>query len=89
MGAMVCGRAVVTTDAGDIPYLVEDGKTAFPMRRGDESTLVQRVAQMITDRELCQRMGDPGRVKAEREFGLERLGSETLSAYRTFGWEDA
>ena len=89
MEAMASGRAVVATDAGDIPYLVEDGKTGFVVRREDESTLVDRVAQMITDRKLCQRMGDAGRVKAEREFELNCLVSETLAAYRAFGWEAA
>ena len=38
MEAMACGRAVVATDAGDVPHLVEDGKTGFVVRRGDDLT---------------------------------------------------
>jgi glycosyltransferase involved in cell wall biosynthesis len=33
MEAMACGRAVVATDAGDVPHLVEDGKTGFVVHR--------------------------------------------------------
>jgi glycosyltransferase involved in cell wall biosynthesis len=33
MEAMACGRAVVATDSGDVPSLVEDGKTGFVVRR--------------------------------------------------------
>jgi glycosyltransferase involved in cell wall biosynthesis len=88
MEAMACGRAVVATDAGEVPLLVEDGKTGFVVRRGDEAMLVTRLATLFKDRDLCRRMGDAGRAKAEREFGLERLVSETLAAYRVVGWKD-
>jgi glycosyltransferase involved in cell wall biosynthesis len=88
MEAMSCGRAVVSTDAGDIPRLVEDGKTGFVVRRGDDEALVECMVRLITDRELCRSMGEAGRVKAEQEFGLERLVSETLATYRSAGWID-
>jgi hypothetical protein len=45
------------------------------------------MATLLTDRDLCRRMGEASRAKAEREFGLDRLVSETLAAYRTAGWE--
>lgn len=89
MEAMACGRAVVATDAGDIPSLVEDGQTGFVVPHGDTAMLVERMTTLITDRDLCQRMGNAGRVKAEREFGLDRLVDETLAAYRASGWQDA
>ena len=89
MEAMACGRAVVAMDAGDIPSLVEDGKTGFVVRRGDDAKLVGSHGALITDRDLCRRMGEAGRAKAEREFGLDRLVSETLAAYRAAGWKDA
>jgi len=86
MEAMAFGRAVVATDAGDVPYLVEDGKTGFVVRRGDDAMLVERMATLIMDHDLCRRMGEAGRVKAEREFGLDRLVSDTLAAYQAIGW---
>lgn len=89
MEAMACGRAVAATDAGDIPSLIEDGTTGFVVPRGDTAMLVERMATLMTDRGLCQRMGEAGRVKAEREFGLDRLVEETLAAYRASGWKDA
>jgi hypothetical protein len=46
------------------------------------------MAMLITDRELCRRMGEAGRIKAEREFGLDRLVAETLAAYHRAGWKD-
>lgn len=49
MEAMACGRAVVATDAGDVPSLVEDGKTGFVVPRGDEATLLARIVTLMTD----------------------------------------
>jgi glycosyltransferase involved in cell wall biosynthesis len=89
MEAMACGRAVVATDVGDIPDLVEDGKTGFVVRRTDEAMLVECIGKLISDRDLCRRMGKAGRAKAEREFGLDRLVGETLAAYRAAGWKDS
>jgi glycosyltransferase involved in cell wall biosynthesis len=88
MEAMACGRAVVATDVGDVPYLVEDGTTGFVVRRGDDTALVACMATLITKIDLCRLMGEAGRVKAEREFRLERLVAETLAAYRASGWKD-
>jgi glycosyltransferase involved in cell wall biosynthesis len=87
--AMACGRAVVGTDVGDIASLVEDGKTGFIVSRGDDAKLVERIENLIVDRELCRNMGEAGRAKAEREFGLDHLVSASLGAYRMAGWNDA
>ena len=86
MEAMACGRPVVATDAGDIPTLVEDGKTGFVVRRGDDGELVRKLATLIQNRELCQTMGCNAREKAENEFGVDRLVRETFAAYRAAGW---
>jgi len=88
MEAMACGRAVVATDAGDASSLIEDGKSGFVVRRGDDQALTDRMAALIMDQDLCRRMGEAGRVKAEREFGLDRLVEETLAAYRTAAFSE-
>jgi glycosyltransferase involved in cell wall biosynthesis len=86
--AMACGRAVVATDAGDVPYLIDDGKTGFVVSRQDEIALADRMAILLADRALSRRMGEAGRLKAEQEFTLERLVSETFAVYRAEGWKD-
>ncbi|MGE3539046.1 MAG: glycosyltransferase family 4 protein [Candidatus Tectimicrobiota bacterium] len=86
MEAMACGRAVVAMAAGDVPAIVEDGKTGFVVPQDDEARLLHCLATLITDRQLCRRMGEASRRKAEYAFGLDRLVTETLAAYRTAGW---
>ena len=89
MEGMACGRAVVATDAGDVSSLIDDGETGFVALRGDHALIVDRMAKLMTDRDLCRRMGLAGRAKAEKEFGLDRLFSQTLAAYQAAGWKPA
>jgi glycosyltransferase involved in cell wall biosynthesis len=89
MEAMACGLPVVVMEAGDIQYLVEEGRTGFVVRQDDEGALADRITQLLNDVSLCGHMGLAARAKAEREFGLQRLLSETLEAYKAIGWKDA
>jgi glycosyltransferase involved in cell wall biosynthesis len=86
MEAMACGRAVVATDAGDVPCLVEDGITGFLVRRGDHAMLGERLATLIMNRDLCRLMGRAARAKAEKDFELGKLTHQTFQAYRAAGW---
>jgi glycosyltransferase involved in cell wall biosynthesis len=88
MEAMACGRAVVATPVGDIPHLVDDGRTGFLVDNEDESLLAARMLQLSRNSQLCRRMGAAGRSKAEVMFGLDYLVRETLASYRTAGWVD-
>jgi len=88
MEAMACGLPVVAMDAGEIPYLVEDGRMGFVVRQDDERTFVDRVSRLFADDDLCLRMGAAARDKAQRDFALERLVSDTLTVYRSAGWRE-
>jgi glycosyltransferase involved in cell wall biosynthesis len=88
MEAMASGRPVVAMDAGDVPSLVDDGKTGFIVRQDDTNALAERIAVLLQNPSLCERMSVAARLKAEKEFGLERLLGETLAAYRMAGWHD-
>ena len=77
MEAMTCGRPVVAMDTGDIPSLIEDGQTGFIVPQEDEARLVQCLATLLTDRELCCRMGMAGRAKAHAQHRAHKQGRQT------------
>ncbi|MGE0471023.1 MAG: glycosyltransferase family 4 protein [Nitrospira sp.] len=86
--AMACGLPVIAMEAGDIAFLMEDGKTGFVIPQGDEASLAKRLTELLRDTERCLNMGVAGREKASREFTLDRLVGETLAVYRAAGWKD-
>jgi glycosyltransferase involved in cell wall biosynthesis len=86
MEAMACGKPVVAMDAGDIPELVDHGRTGYVVRRGDQTEFVAKMSELIEKPKRCQELGRAGRIKAEREFSLERMTEEMLTAYRAAGW---
>jgi glycosyltransferase involved in cell wall biosynthesis len=88
MEAMACSLPVVAMETGDIPYLVDEGTTGFVVQQGDEMTLAERISTLLGDATLRYRMGMAARAKAEREFGLDRLVSETLATYKALGWKN-
>ena len=87
MEAMACGRAVVATDAGDIPWLVDDGQTGYIVGRDDYEALVERIACLISDVHRCKSMGEAARARAEQRFALQRLVNDTFEVYRSCGWD--
>ena len=88
MEAMACGRAVVATEAGDVPVLIEHGKTGLVVPRDSQDTLVAYMEKLLLDPGLCQSMGLAARQAAEQKFGLDRLVADTFEAYRSVGWRD-
>ncbi|MBK7804386.1 MAG: glycosyltransferase [Chloracidobacterium sp.] len=88
MEAMASGRAVVAVDSGDVTALVEHGKTGYVVAPEDDAALARYVTLLLTNPDLSRKMGEAAREKANREFGLDRLVRETLSAYRAAGWKD-
>ncbi len=86
MEAMASGIPVVAMEAGDIACLVEDGRTGFVVPQKDEEALAERSRLLWADPARCRRMGQIARAKAELDFGLDRLVTQTLDVYRAAGW---
>lgn len=95
--AMACGTAVVATETGGIPEVVVDGETGLlvPFRPGDELTrepadparfaaeIAERVNRLLADRELAERMGEAGRLRAVEQFSWRTIAEQTAALYRT------
>lgn len=67
--AMACGLAVVSTDVGGIPWLVEDGREAILVPAGDGASMADAVRRILTESGLAARLSRAGRARAERQDG--------------------
>ncbi|MGI9092093.1 MAG: glycogen synthase [Mycobacteriales bacterium] len=86
--AMACSTAVVASDVGGIPEVVDDGVTGLLARydardpRGFEQRLAGAIGQLIGDPGRATRMGAAGRTRAEREFSWTAAAERTVAIYR-------
>jgi glycosyltransferase involved in cell wall biosynthesis len=97
MEYMAAGKPVVATAVGGVPDLIEDGVHGLlvPARRPDE--LAAGIAELLSDRERAERMGEQARLRQQEEFTLdafvrrvEDLYEELFSQSRRAkdeGWE--
>ena len=85
--AMACETAVVASEVGGIPEVVEDGVTGtlvpytatYP--EGFEAGLAEAVNALIADTAKAERMGRAGRRRAVREFAWDAVARRTLEVY--------
>ncbi len=80
--AMAHARPVVATCYGGAPEIVVHGETGFIADPWDEATFGDRLATVLTDRQLAQLMGAAGRQRVLDCFTLDRQVRAYLAAYR-------
>ena len=66
--AMAAGRAVIATDLGSRREIVKDGRTGLLYLSRDIQDLTSKVRRLISDRNLCARMGAAGREVYRAEY---------------------
>jgi glycosyltransferase involved in cell wall biosynthesis len=62
-------RPVIASDAGALPYLVEDGITGCVFERANPAALCERVAALMADEAAADRMGYAGWRLAKQKYG--------------------
>src|SRR5690606_26697980 len=83
--AMACETAVVASDVGGIPEVVEDGVTGRLMHynsyepRAYEQALAAAIDEVAGDAVLAAEMGRAGRARAIAEFSWAQIARQTLA----------
>jgi len=80
--AMACAKPVIATSITGYASVVTDGKDGLLVPPKDDEALAQAILKLIDDKSLRQRLGEHGRVKAEK-YSWENVAREVLDYYRT------
>ena len=79
--AMAAGVPVVSTRVGGVPEQVVDGGTGILFEPGDPAAAADAVERILADPDGAFRLGEAGRERVRREFGVERMVAETVALY--------
>jgi glycosyltransferase involved in cell wall biosynthesis len=79
--AFASGLAVVTTDAGGIPYIVTNERNGLTVSLGDWVRLARKVLALLENHELARRLISAAREDSEK-YQWPAVRSEWLLAYR-------
>ena len=83
--AMGCETAVVASDAGGLPEVVEQGVTGLIVPRGDANALAGAIGELLADPARRRRMGQAGRERALRLFDWDRSAEQFEQIYAGIG----
>ena len=87
--AAACGTAVVASDVGGIPEVVDDGRTGLLVHYDAEDPaafaagLAARMSELLADPARAARMGAAGRERVLAEFGWPAIAQQTVQVYET------
>lgn len=87
--AMACRTAVVASDVGGIPEVVEDGRSGLLVHHDPdqptafEAELAAAVNTICSDPQRAAAMGAAGRARAVEVFGWDAIARQTLDVYRS------
>jgi glycosyltransferase involved in cell wall biosynthesis len=79
--ALALARAVVATNVGGIPEMIEHGVNGLLVPPHDADALARAIVRPLTDRRLAETLGSAGRDLVRERFCLERMVDAIQSIY--------
>jgi glycosyltransferase involved in cell wall biosynthesis len=82
LDAMVMRKPIVSTTAGGIPEVVQDGVNGILVPPKDPDALASAIIRLIEDLELRNKYGNAGRRIVEERFTADKVVEGTLAVYK-------
>ncbi|GEL16910.1 glycosyltransferase family 4 protein [Pseudonocardia asaccharolytica] len=80
--AMACARPVIGSRVGGIPTVIDEGRTGLLVPPGDAGSLAEACLRLLTDDEMCARLGMAGRHHVEHAYAWPGLVDRYLDTFR-------
>lgn len=87
--AMAMRRPVVSTDAGGVAEVVDNGVSGFVVDPHDLEAMVERISQLLEDPALRTRMGEAGRQRIESIHREASIIDDVIALYDEMLTHDA
>jgi glycosyltransferase involved in cell wall biosynthesis len=83
--AAAVGVPVISTNLPGCKEVVRHGKNGFLVPSKDSHALAEKIATLLNNSALREKMGHAGRLRAEREFDIRIVNERTLNIYEELG----
>jgi glycosyltransferase involved in cell wall biosynthesis len=78
---MAAGLAIVASDVGGVPELIDDGRTGLLTPAGDARLLADRISSLIADPAMAARLGAAARHEVASRYSFERMVTQFENLY--------
>lgn len=79
--AMAARRAIVSSDQGGMPELIDDGVNGLTARCGDPASFAAQLRTLIASPDLRHRLGEAARRSVESRYGDDAIARRSLEVY--------
>lgn len=81
--AHACSKPVISTNLPTgVPFVNLDGVTGLIVPPRSPDKLAEAINRLLSDTELCQKLGEQARKRIETEFKLSDMAEKVLDVYR-------
>ncbi|SHE23685.1 glycosyltransferase family 4 protein [methanotrophic endosymbiont of Bathymodiolus puteoserpentis (Logatchev)] len=82
--AMASGVAIVTTNVGGIPYIVEDNKTALFVEVNNAELMAEKIIELLHDKQLYTRLVSNG-ITEVQQYSWTHIKIQWMNLYQLLG----
>lgn len=82
--AMLMGKAIIATNVGGVPELIEDGVTGILVAPYDKDALAEAIIKLINNKALAKRIGEAASKRAKEKFTLKLMLEKISNLYMSF-----
>jgi N-acetyl-alpha-D-glucosaminyl L-malate synthase BshA len=79
--AMACGKPVISSNAGGLPEVVQDGVTGFSLPVGDIQGMAEKGILLATNKELYKSFSEQSIKRANEVFSYEKIAQQYEEIY--------
>ena len=79
--AMSAGRAIVSSDCGGMPELIQDGQNGLVATNNDAQSFIRQLERMIEDKALRERLGSAARRTVEARLTDVAIARQATELY--------
>ena len=79
--AMAMGTPVIASEVGGLAHLIQPGVNGYHVPSRDPEALAARILELLTDKELCARLGRQARASTA-QYHWSTITSQMVDVYR-------